>query len=137
MRGAFLIALSIVIASCASSAIPKPIRYACKKSGRAFIDAASEVMRKNGFEIKEVDVERSEVIGFKDEGSVIFGGVPITTGPFRATARSQNDTLTILIFTVRDDGKTAIRSWDEQSTDEFEKSQYLSLITALREMCRE
>ncbi len=137
MRCAFLIALSIIIASCANSAIPKPIRYGCKKSGKAFTDAASEAMRKNGFEIQEVDVERGEVIGFKEEGNVMFGGVPITTGPFRATARSQNDTLTILIFTVRDDGKTPIRSWDEQSTDEFEKSQYLSLITALREMCRQ
>jgi hypothetical protein len=136
MRLAVLLSICVFLASCASSALPKPIKYACTKSGKAFTDAASEAMRKSGFEVKEISIERGEVVGFREENSLIFGGAPITTGPYRAVASSRNDTLTLLIFSVRDDGKTLVRSWDEQSTDEFEKSQYLPLITALRELCR-
>lgn len=66
----------------------------------------------------------------------MLGDSPVKAGPYLVTARLQNDTLTITVFTVKDDEKTPERSWDETATDEFEKSQYMPLLSDLRALCR-
>lgn len=86
--------------------------------------------------MRATDVARGEVIGFKPENVFMLGDSPVKTGPYLVTARLQNDTITITVFTVKDDEKTPERSWDETATDEFEKSQYMPLLGDLKALCR-
>ncbi|MFN3394660.1 MAG: hypothetical protein ACK424_08895 [Candidatus Thermochlorobacter sp.] len=102
----------------------------------AFIETAVKVFESNGYYVRSTDFAQGEVIGFKPEKIFMLGDSPVRAGPYLVTARLQNDTLTITVFTVKDDEKTPERSWDENATDEFEKSQYMPLLGDLKALCR-
>jgi hypothetical protein len=125
-----------LLGACASSTSPKPIKYSCSQSPEIFVENAARVFRNNGYEVRETDYVSGEIVGFKPERMFMMGDVPIKAGPYLVKAQCRNDTLTILVFTVKDDEKTPERSWDETATDEFERSQYMPLLGELRALCR-
>lgn len=135
MRYAFF-AVALAFGACASALQPRPIKYHCQQRPEAFVESASKVFQANGYEVRSRDMRRGEVIGFKPEKLHMFGDSPIKSGPYLVTARLQNDTMTVTVFTVKDDEKTPERSWDESATDEFERSQYMPLLGDLKALCR-
>ncbi len=125
-----------LLGACASSTLPKPIRYYCFQPPEVFVENAARVFRNNGYEVRETDYVSGEIVGFKPERMFMMGDVPIKAGPYLVKAQCRNDTLTVFVFTVKDDEKTPERSWDETATDEFERSQYMPLLGDLRALCR-
>ncbi len=136
VRAGVAVALCL-LGACASSILPKPIKYSCFQPPEVFVENATRAFRNNGYEVRKADFRSGEIVGFKPERMFMMGDVPIKAGPYLVRAQCYNDTLTILVFTVKDDEKTPERSWDETATDEFERSQYMPLLGDLRALCRQ
>ncbi|MCS7013729.1 MAG: hypothetical protein RML35_15115 [Chloroherpetonaceae bacterium] len=125
-----------LLGACASASLPKPIKYWCAQSAPTFVSSAVKAFEANGYQVRSTDIARGEVTGFKPEKIFMIGDSPVRAGPYLVTARLHRDTMTVLVFTVKEDGVTPERSWDETATDEFEKSQYMPLLSDLRALCR-
>ncbi len=136
MRIILLIGMLALWSACTSALLPRPIKSRCAVPTDAFIETAVKVFESNGYYVRTTDFAQGEIVGFKPEKIFMLGDSPVKAGPYLVTARLQNDTLTITVFTVKDDEKTPERSWDETATDEFEKSQYMPLLSDLRALCR-
>lgn len=136
MKKMIFLMLAAVCGACASASLPKPIKYGCARAAPEFVEGAVRAFQANGYQVRSTDVARGEVVGFKPEKIFMLGDSPVKAGPYLVTARLQNDTMTVLVFTVKEDQVTPERSWDETATDEFERSQYMPLLADLRALCR-
>lgn len=136
MRKILFASALLLCGACASASLPRPIKHWCAQPASTFVENAVKAFQANGYEVRSTDLARAEVVGFKPEKIFMLGDSPVKSGPYLVTARLQNDTMTVTVFTVKDDEKTPERSWDETATDEFERSQYMPLLSDLKALCR-
>jgi hypothetical protein len=124
------------LSGCASIAVPKPITIVCTKLSKVeFVEKTAVILKNYGYSVVKQDAENGEIKGFRQERQTDFGEHVILTGPYTLQAKFDAGTVIVLIFTVRDDGKTPVKSWDEAATDGFEKANYMGVMAAIREIC--
>jgi hypothetical protein len=135
--GLFLMGISGAgVSGCASIAAPKPITIVCTHLSKSeFVEKAATILKTYGYSVVKSDGNTGEIKGFRAERYIDFGEHVILTGPYTLQANFDAGAAIILIFTVREDGKTPIKSWDETTSDGFEKANYMGVMAALREIC--
>jgi hypothetical protein len=65
-----------------------------------------------------------------------MGDKPILVSSKMLEMLFESDSVKIVIYSVGRDGKTPTRYWNERATDEFEKSSYMPVLNALKNLCK-
>jgi uncharacterized protein YceK len=131
-----LFAVVTLLSGCASIAAPKPITIACSKYTKPeFTSKVADILKTNGYSVVSQDSVQGEIRGFRQQKYVDFGEHTILTGPFTMQLNYDAGSAVVLIYSVREDNKTPVKSWDETATDGYEKANYMNVMTALRALC--
>ncbi|MCS6988949.1 MAG: hypothetical protein NZM06_05465 [Chloroherpetonaceae bacterium] len=127
--------LVLALAACGTASV-KSVAIACKKEPRAFAREAREILTKNDYKVLEIDELTGFIKAFRQEYDLLFGDKPIVVSPKVIELAPSADSVKAIIYSVGRDGKTPVRYWDERATDEFEKTSYMPLLNALKDLCR-
>ncbi len=127
--------LATFLAACGTAPI-KSIYLACKIEPRAFAREASEILIKNEYKILEANELTGAIKAFRKEYEMMMGDKPILISSKILQTSLASDSVKVVIYSVGRDGKTPIRYWDERATDEFEKTSYMPVLNALKDLCK-
>jgi|YNPMSStandDraft_2_1061718.scaffolds.fasta_scaffold02239_2 hypothetical protein len=127
--------LSTLFVACGTVPI-KSINLVCKKEPRAFAREASEILIKNEYKVLEANELTGNVRAFRKEYELSMGDKPILVSSKMLEMLFESDSVKIVIYSVGRDGKTPTRYWNERATDEFEKSSYMPVLNALKNLCK-
>jgi len=129
------LALLIMLAACGTAQI-KSVNLACKREPRSFSRDASEILIKNDYKVLEADELTGSIKAFRKEYEMVMGDKPILVSSKMFELTLTSDSIKAVIYSVGRDNKTPIRYWDERATDEFEKTSYMPVLNALKELCK-
>ncbi len=137
MKSLFFVALTLemFLAACGTASV-KSIHLACKIEPRTFAREASEILIKNEYKILEADELTGAIKAFRKEYEMGMGETPILVSSKMLEASLTSDSVKVVIYSVGRDGKTPTRYWNERATDEFEKTSYMPVLNALKDLCR-
>jgi hypothetical protein len=129
------VSLVLLLAACGTVAM-KSVNLACKKEPRSFSRDASEILVKNDYKVLEADELTGAIKAFRKEYEMVMGDKPILVSSKMFELTLTSDSIKAVIYSVGRDNKTPIRYWDERATDEFEKTSYMPVLNALKELCK-
>jgi hypothetical protein len=129
------LALLIVVAACGTAPV-KSVHLACKIEPRTFAREASEILIKNEYKILEADEMTGSIKAFRKEYEMGMGETPILISSKILQTALTSDSIKVVIYSVGRDGKTPTRYWNERATDEFEKTSYMPVLNALKDLCK-
>lgn len=129
------LALLIVVAACGTVPV-KSVHLACKIEPRTFAREASEILIKNEYKILEADEMTGSIKAFRKEYEMGMGETPILISSKILQTALTSDSIKVVIYSVGRDGKTPTRYWNERATDEFEKTSYMPVLNALKDLCK-
>lgn len=137
MKSLFFLSLALVglFAACVTPPV-KSIHFGCKIEPRTFAREASEILIKNEYKILEADELTGTVKAFRKEYEMGMGETPILISSKILETSLTSDSIKVVIYSVGRDGKTPTRYWNEQATDEFEKTSYMPVLNALKDLCK-
>lgn len=137
MKSLFFFSLLLVTLLAACGTVPvKSIHLACKIEPRTFAREASEILIKNEYKILEADELTGAIKAFRKEYEMGMGETPMLISSKILETSFTRDSVKVVIYSVGRDGKTPIRYWTERATDEFEKTSYMPVLNALRDLCK-
>ena len=128
-------AFLLFLAACGTASV-KSINLACKKEPRTFAREASEILVKNDYKILESDEQTGAIKAFRKEYEMAMGDKPILISSKMLETSLTSDSVRVVIYSVGRDNKTPIRYWNERATDEFEKTSYIPVLNALKDLCK-
>ncbi len=131
----FSLALATLLAACGTASV-KSINLSCKKEPRTFTREVSEILIKNEYKILEADETTGAIKAFRKESEMLMGDKPIIVSSKILETSLTSDSIKVMIYSVGRDNKTPIRYWNERSTDEFEKTSYMPVLNALKDLCK-
>ncbi len=129
------LAIGLFLTACGTVAV-KSVSLACKKEPRAFARDASEILIKNDYKILEADELTGKIKAFRKEYEILMGDKPILVSSKMFELALTSDSIKAVIYSVGRDNKTPTRYWDERATDEFEKTSYMPVLNALKDLCK-
>jgi hypothetical protein len=135
MKKILALTLLACCASCGSIQV-KSVLIACKKEPRAFAREATEILTKNEYRVLEADEQTGKVKAFRKEYEIGMGESPVVVSSKMLEAALTSDSIKVLIYSVGRDGKTPVQYWNERATDEFEKTSYMPVLNALKDLCK-
>ncbi|MFN3560357.1 MAG: hypothetical protein ACK4XY_06010 [Chloroherpetonaceae bacterium] len=132
----FLVCAFLLFCAACGTASVKSINLSCKKEPRTFTREASEILIKNEYKILEADEMTGAIKAFRKESEMLMGDKPIVVSSKILETSLTGDSIKVVIYSVGRDNKTPIRYWNERSTDEFEKTSYMPVLNALKDLCK-
>ncbi len=137
MKNLFFLSLVIVtLFGACGTAQMKSVNLACTIVPRTFARDASEILIKNDYKILEADELTGAIKAFRKEYEMLMGDKPILVSSKMLELTLTSDSIKAVIYSVSRDNKTPIRYWDERATDEFEKTSYMPVLNALKDLCK-
>lgn len=135
MTRALSLLFALVFAACSAASV-KSVQIACAKDPCAFAREATDILTKNDYKVLEADELTGAIKAMRPEYELLFGDKPIIVSSKRIDIALTRDSIRAVIYSVGRDGKTPIRYWDEKATDEFEKTSYIPVLNALKDLCK-